>query len=759
MATATKNRPTNRKQGDAQADEAPRPLPGQTSLLGGEQQPKRILMRRDHFGTSNAGEDIWAKGGLDYEVVRRTDDGVIVVVGEDRDELEVPVGSYAVTEWHAAAERKPKRVQLVTAVTLHTKDGPKSIEPPEQFDVVEVHTKGVIIDVKKLGRWPIGQGEYKVIAWSDSPAPKSVSIAAAARAAKEPPKTNGDVGYEDRQKLWKKTKAKPGEAATAPAAAIGELPVRQLTVDQLVRHPKNRTPKPADVDVMAESLKADGQIDPLLVRPCFGTTDFYMIVSGETRWRAAKQAGLKTLACRVIECDDARALELLAICNAKRTDLDPIEKARMIVELCKPTADGGANMTREAAAKVYGLESGAAASNLVGLLELPKPWQDRVASGELPQTFARELRPYVAAANVMKAIDEDYVRRHRPKASADEREPWESRASLDDHLTRLIDESTRPIDKKLKQRYTSDAFGDRGWNYSGFHPRMFELTDELKKSLDIVALPLGDKGKLIEVATNVKAYDALQVPAIKAKVDADSKKRADTAGSDQPKAKKALTAAQQKAADQEKAKQLKARIDGWRHTWLKGLIAELLADSKAIGLDHLVDKYFAAILLYGNAGTLVRDVSDALTEGLPKGVSFDYGTLADAYDVASGFDVGRFKIWMRGAMQKMLAAEDNDPKYPRLPHELIDAIALALRFDVARLWREWFGTDRESLEKFLLLHQGDQLKAQAKEWGVHIPDTATRKGMVTIILAKETKFALPKSIRLLGGAKKGAKPR
>lgn len=167
-------------------------------------------------------------------------------------------------------------------------------------------------------------------------------------------------------------------------------PTLAMPLYHVVRHPANRHPSPEAVTECAASLAAIGQLEPLVVRflPVEGK---YQILSGETRWLAAQRLGWHEIAARVVEADDAEAVKLVAEHNAHRHDLNPIEQARLIETLCRPVDQGGGGLTREQAARSVGLESASAASNLVRLLSLPQVWQDRVANGELPQTWARCL--------------------------------------------------------------------------------------------------------------------------------------------------------------------------------------------------------------------------------------------------------------------------------------------------------------------------------------------------------------------------------
>lgn len=179
-------------------------------------------------------------------------------------------------------------------------------------------------------------------------------------------------------------------------------PTLAMPLYHVVRHPANRHPSPEAVTECAASLAATGQLEPLVVRflPVEGK---YQILSGETRWLAAQRLGWHEIAARVVEADDAEAVKLVAEHNAHRHDLNPIEQARLIETLCRPVDQGGGGLTREQAARSVGLESGSAASNLVRLLSLPQVWQDRVAAGELPQTWARAL---LAIADDEQALEQ-----------------------------------------------------------------------------------------------------------------------------------------------------------------------------------------------------------------------------------------------------------------------------------------------------------------------------------------------------------------
>ena len=527
----------------------------------------------------------------------------------------------------------------------------------------------------------------------------------------------------------------------APAGtAIAELPVRDIGVSDLRRHPKNRTPTPAAVAERAASMKADGQFEPLLVWQAPGLDDGeYEIISGETRWLAAKELGWETVRCKVLpHISSAKALELLVSLNAQRSDLNPIEKARNIAALCESIEKGGAGLTRDQAAKVQGLETGAAASNLVRLLELTDEWQDRVADGTLPQSIARLLTPYAASARVMAALDADWTKCNGPKSKPYDRECWETREQAEGTIESIVEGATRPIDAKIKHHH---GYGQWGELY-GVYPRLFELTDEVREQLDVVALPVGEKGKLVEVATNVELWDKLQRPALKAHKAKESKGKASASAADgQSKKPKSLSPAEAKAAAKEKAEQLEKRIAGWRSNWLKSLIAPRLAKC----VTQSTRAIFA--LLLNNQG-------DELTEGLNEVIgSFRDDPYAA---IAATSTRGPCADLFAKTLCVVLAKEDRDPRYPTLEFEFVDALAADVGIDLAEAWAELQRSDRDRFETFLLLHTGEQLDAQAAEWKFFIPDGKPKSVKIDMLKGTAARFALPKSIAPLPKPKAAA---
>ena len=117
--------------------------------------------------------------------------------------------------------------------------------------------------------------------------------------------------------------------APAAAAGTGDADIRQLPLAQLRPNPAQprRTFDDAAIDELADSIRARGVIQPLLVRPVPGEPGSFEIVVGERRYVAAGRAGLDAVPCIVRTLDDREAFILSVAENVAREDLNPIDEA------------------------------------------------------------------------------------------------------------------------------------------------------------------------------------------------------------------------------------------------------------------------------------------------------------------------------------------------------------------------------------------------------------------------------------------------
>ena len=141
---------------------------------------------------------------------------------------------------------------------------------------------------------------------------------------------------------------------------------------------------------LAESIKSQGVMQPMLVRPVGAGR--YEIIAGERRLRAARLAGLDEVPVLVKDVPDEAAAVMALIENIQREDLNPLEEAQGLKRLIDEF-----HLTHEQAAQAVG-RSRSAASNLLRLLNLAAPVQQMLMAGDLEMGHARALLALEGAA-------------------------------------------------------------------------------------------------------------------------------------------------------------------------------------------------------------------------------------------------------------------------------------------------------------------------------------------------------------------------
>jgi ParB family transcriptional regulator, chromosome partitioning protein len=182
------------------------------------------------------------------------------------------------------------------------------------------------------------------------------------------------------------------EAPRRDRDSAGTLPVTAIRPGKY--QPRTRMNEQA-LNELAASIKAQGLMQPLLVRPV--AKDAYELIAGERRWRAAKIAGLTEVPVLIREVPDNAALAMALVENIQREDLNPIEEAAGLQRLLDEF-----RMTHEQAADAIG-RSRSATTNLLRLLKLAKPVQAMLMDGALDMGHARALLPLEGARQIEAA--------------------------------------------------------------------------------------------------------------------------------------------------------------------------------------------------------------------------------------------------------------------------------------------------------------------------------------------------------------------
>jgi len=167
------------------------------------------------------------------------------------------------------------------------------------------------------------------------------------------------------------------------AAHTGELRTLEVGLLQPGKYQPRTRMDPGSLEELAESIKAQGLMQPVIVRAVGGGR--FEIIAGERRWRAAQLAGLTELQALVRDIPDDAALAMSLIENIQREDLNPLEEAAGVQRLIDEFG-----MTHEQAAQAIG-RSRSATTNLLRLLQLAEPVREQLVAGDLDMGHARAL--------------------------------------------------------------------------------------------------------------------------------------------------------------------------------------------------------------------------------------------------------------------------------------------------------------------------------------------------------------------------------
>ena len=186
----------------------------------------------------------------------------------------------------------------------------------------------------------------------------------------------------------------PKVSETPAGSAPSTLRVAQLRSGRY--QPRTRMDE-GSLYELAESIKSQGVMQPVLVRPLAGSANDYEIIAGERRVRAAKLAGLDEVPVLVKDVPDESAAVMALIENTQREDLNPLEEAQGLQRLVNEF-----KLTHEQAAAAVG-RSRSAASNLLRLLNLAAPVQQMLMAGDLDMGHARALLSLDNAQQILSA--------------------------------------------------------------------------------------------------------------------------------------------------------------------------------------------------------------------------------------------------------------------------------------------------------------------------------------------------------------------
>ena len=186
-----------------------------------------------------------------------------------------------------------------------------------------------------------------------------------------------------------KPKDKPQEISQLNTVSISDLSRNPYQPRQYFSEEK--------LEELANSIKKNGVIQPIAVRPNKTETGRYEIVAGERRWIAAQRAGLHEIPVRILDLSDVESLEVAIVENIQRDDLNPIEEARGYKRLNEEFKYDHENISKLMS------KSRSHVSNTLRLLTLPK---DVIAMLEEGTLTSGQARPLIGISNASSIAEE-----------------------------------------------------------------------------------------------------------------------------------------------------------------------------------------------------------------------------------------------------------------------------------------------------------------------------------------------------------------
>ena len=230
---------------------------------------------------------------------------------------------------------------------------------------------------------------------------------------------------------------------------------------------------------LSQSILKQGVMQPIIVRPVGNNQ--YEIIAGERRWRAAKLANLSEVPVIIKNIPDESALAMALIENIQREDLNPLEEAIGIKRLIDEF-----NMTHEEAADAVG-KSRVTVSNLLRLLTLTKPVQDRLLSGKIDMGHARALIGLEGSQQIM--LCEEVIQKNLSVREVEALvKNLQNSYKIDSQKTspKKINADVRQLEESLAETLGASVTIDAKKNGSGIlkvHYRNLEQLDEILKKI------------------------------------------------------------------------------------------------------------------------------------------------------------------------------------------------------------------------------------------------------------------------------------
>jgi ParB family chromosome partitioning protein len=258
----------------------------------------------------------------------------------------------------------------------------------------------------------------------------------------------------------KSLEAEVSEAGVSEAQLKSDKSLQNIPVERIERgryQPRSDFNSEA-LQELADSIKAQGVVQPVVVRPLSSRPGYYELIAGERRWRAAQLAELHEIPAVIREVTDQQAMAMGLIENIQRQELNPIEEAIALKRLIDEFA-----LTQQEAAEAVG-RSRVAVANLLRLLTLEPEVKNLLEQGKLEMGHARALLGLLGSAQreaaqkvVAKGLSVRETEQLVRKASAPSKPKREN--TLDPDTKKLQDDLSEKLGAKVQFQHSATGKG------------------------------------------------------------------------------------------------------------------------------------------------------------------------------------------------------------------------------------------------------------------------------------------------------------
>lgn len=253
----------------------------------------------------------------------------------------------------------------------------------------------------------------------------------------------------------------------APAGSAEQQILKEIPVDLIQRgkYQPRRDIDPESLQELAESIRAQGIMQPIVVRPISDRK--YEIIAGERRWRAAQLAGLDQVPAVIRDVSDESAIAMALIENIQREDLNPIEEAASLQRLQQEF-----ELTQQEVADAVG-KSRSTIANLLRLMSLQDDVRLLLERGDLEMGHARALlalagiqQSQAARTVVGKGMSVRQTEALVRTLQARQESPAPAPTQLDPNIRQLQDDLSQRIGARVQIQHTAKGKGKLVLSYN-----------------------------------------------------------------------------------------------------------------------------------------------------------------------------------------------------------------------------------------------------------------------------------------------------